>query len=131
MDPAHYAKYVTGVKFRRALFGYRRADVDQHLQAVRGWFSLSGIDEALRERSNELEAEADRRRADADADAVRIVELARRAAEEITATARRQADALVAEARREAELERRGRSRIGRPVGDGRPVARTDRFARR
>ena len=113
MDPAHYAKYVTGVRFRRALFGYRRADVDQHLQAVKGWFSLSGVDEVLRQRSNEL------------------VDDARREADEITATARWQAHALVAEARREAELERLGRSRIGRPVGDGVPVARTDRFARR
>ena len=130
MDPANYGKYVTGVKFRRALFGYRRPDVDQHLQTVKGWFSLSGVDEALRELSNELEAEADRRRREADADAVRIVDVALRDADRIMATARREADALVAEARREAELERRGRSRIGRPVGDGEPVARTDRFAR-
>ena len=130
MDPVQYGKYVTRVKFRRALFGYRRPDVDRHLQAVKGWFSLSGVDEALRELINELEAEADRRRRDANADAVRIVDVALREAEGIIETARRDADALVAQARREAELERRGRSRVGRPVGEGEPVARTDRFAR-
>ena len=125
MLPAYLAHYVTDVEFRRELFGYHRDDVDRHLKAVQGWFSLAGIEEPLRERINEVEADADRRLREADAEATRIVNDARREANEITTTARREVDALLTQARREAELQRRGSSRVGRPVGDGRSVARS------
>jgi DivIVA domain-containing protein len=114
MLPAYFADYVNDVEFRRTLFGYRPDEVHRHLDAVKGWFALSGIEERFRDRLNELEG---RRRREADADAARIVDEARREAAQIRSTAREDAEALVAEARREAELERRGRSRVGRPVG--------------
>ena len=125
MRPAYFAHYVTDVVFRRELFGYHRDDVERHLKAVQGWFSFAGIEEPLQDRINELQADADRRLREANAEAARIVNDARRQAREITSTASREADALLAQARREAELERRGSSRIGRPVGDGRSVARS------
>jgi cell division septum initiation protein DivIVA len=130
MRPADFAHHVTNVEFGRTLFGYRPVEVRGHLDLVKGWFVLAGIEdvlagieEQLEERISELEGEAERRRRDAEADSARMVEEARREAEQIRSTARQEADALLAEARREAELERRGRSRIGRPVGDGRFVA--------
>lgn len=124
MLPSEFARYVTQIQFRRALFGYRPADVHQHLHAVKGWFSLAGIEEPLQERLREVEAEADRRLRAADVEAARIVDEARREAEQIGRAARQEAHALFADARREAELERRGRSRIGRPVNGDRSGAR-------
>ena len=130
MRPAYFAHYVCDVEFRRTLFGYRPDEVHQHLEAVKGWFVLSGIEEPLRERIKEIEGDAEGRRRDAEAEAARIVDEARREADEIRTTAREEADALLAEIRREAELERRGRSRIGRPVGDPGAHAPSGRFVR-
>jgi cell division septum initiation protein DivIVA len=131
MRPADFAHHVTNVEFGRTLFGYRPVEVRGHLDLVKGWFVLSGIEEQLQERISELEGEAERHRRDAEADSARMVEEARREAEQIRSTARQEADALLAEALREAELGRRGRSRIGRPVGDGRFVARFEPLIRR
>jgi cell division septum initiation protein DivIVA len=127
---AYFAKYVSDVEFRRTLFGYRPDEVHRHLEAVKGWFVLSGIEEPLQQRISELEGDAERRRRDAEAEAARILDEARREAAQIRWNAREEADALLAEARHEAALERRGRSRVGRPVGDGESLARSERFVR-
>jgi hypothetical protein len=112
-----YSRYVRRGDFRRRLFGYHPADVDAHLQAVRGWFSLTGLNKVLEERGRELQDQAERRLADAEEEASRILSEARRDADEMRAAAEEDARAIVERARREAVLEARGRSRIGRPLG--------------
>jgi DivIVA domain-containing protein len=112
-----YSAYVRRVHFRRRLLGYHPGEVDQHLRVVSGWFSLTGLDELLEERSKELHPELESRVADAHREASRILADARREADEIRAAAEEDARAVVERARRQAELERRGRSRIGRPIG--------------
>jgi cell division septum initiation protein DivIVA len=112
-----YSRYVLRGHFRRRLLGYRPADVDTHLQVVSGWFSLTGLDKVLEERGRELQEELERRLADAEQEASRILADARRDADEMRAAAEEGARAIVEAARREAALEQRGRSRIGRPLG--------------
>ena len=112
-----YSRYVLRGDFRRRLFGYHPADVDRHLQAVSGWFSLTGLDKVLEERGREVHDQAERRLADAEGEASRILADARRDADEMRAAAEEHARAIVERARIEAALEQRGRSRIGRPLG--------------
>jgi DivIVA domain-containing protein len=114
---ANYSRYVRRTDFRRRLFGYRPADVDAHLQTVSGWFSLTGLDKVLEERGRELQEQADRRLAEAEGEASRVLADARRDADEIRAAAEQDARLILERARREAALERRGRSRLGRPLG--------------
>ena len=130
MIPAYFAQHVTDVEFRRRLFGYRPDDVHGHLAAVRGWLSLAGVEEPLRERIAEIEGDAERRRRESEAEAARILDEARSEAEQIRASARHDADTILVEARLEAERERRGSSRIGRPVGNGRALTLFQRRAR-
>jgi DivIVA domain-containing protein len=112
-----YSGYVRRVQFRRRFLGYHPSDVDKHLNLVSGWFSLTGLDEVLEERGRELWNEAERRLADAHREARRIRADARSDAKDARAAAKEEAQAIVEGARREAALERRGRSRIGRPLG--------------
>lgn len=111
-----YSGYVRRVRFRRKLWGYHPEDVDKHLSVVSGWFSLTGLDQVLEERSRELHGQAERRLAEAHEEAGRILAEARRDAEELRIAAEENGGAIVERARREAALERRGRSRIGRPL---------------
>ena len=117
MRPIDYSGYIRRARFRRRLLGYHPSDVDRHLNLVRGWFSLSGLDKVLEARGRELEHQAERRIADAHEEAARILADARREADDLRAAAEEDARALVERARREAALERHGRSRIGRPLG--------------
>ena len=71
--------------FRHALRGYNAADVDGHLQQVRGWFTLAGFDQLLADRRDE------------------ILGSALREAEATVAQARLEAEATIEQARREAE----------------------------
>jgi DivIVA domain-containing protein len=116
VDP-DYRAHIRQTRFRRALLGYRRRDVRQHLDRVVGWFSLAGVDELLDQRTRELASEAERLIAEAESEATRIVADANRDADEIRQAAREEARAVVEQARRETARERRGWSRIGRPVG--------------
>jgi DivIVA domain-containing protein len=109
-----YSGYVRGVQFRRRLLGYHPADVDKHLNVVSGWFALTGLDEVLEKRGRELQDQAERWLADAHEEASRILEDARRDGDEMRAAAEEEARAIVERARREAA---RGRSRLGRPLG--------------
>lgn len=117
MIPSDYGYHVRQVRFRRRLFGYHPDDVRRHLQLVSGWFSLSGVDELLDERVQELADQAEQRLRDAEEDASRLLAMARREADMILRTAGEEARATLEQARREAALERRGRSRVGRPLG--------------
>jgi DivIVA domain-containing protein len=117
VTPSEYGPYVRQVRFRRRLFGYHPDDVRRHLQVVSGWFSLSGLDELLDERVRELADRAEQRLREAEGEATRVVAEARREAEAIRRTADEKARATLEQARREAALERRGRSRLGRPLG--------------
>jgi DivIVA domain-containing protein len=117
MLPNQYADYVTQVRFRRTLFGYHPDDVRQHLDAVSGWFSLAGLDELLNERTRELAEQAERRLGAAEREATQTLADARREADSIRRTAREERRAILEQARRQAALERRGSSRVGRPVG--------------
>jgi cell division septum initiation protein DivIVA len=117
LRPSDYRPHVVGARFRRTFWGYRPRDVRNHLKLVAGWFSLAGLDELLDERVRELAAEAERRTADAKSEAAALIGDARREADEIRAAAREEARAIIEQARRQAAIERRGRSRVGRPVG--------------
>jgi DivIVA domain-containing protein len=115
--PSDYGYHVRQARFRRRLFGYHPGDVRRHLDLVSGWFSLSGVDQLLDERLRELAARAEQRLRDAKEEANRMLAAARREADEIRRTAGEEARATLEQARREAALERRGRSRVGRPLG--------------
>jgi cell division septum initiation protein DivIVA len=117
MIPSDYGHHVRKVRFRRRLFGYHPDDVRRHLHLVSGWFSLSGVDALLDERIRELADQAEQRLRDAEADANVMLAAAQREADRIRRTAREEAWAILEQARREAALERRGRSRVGRPLG--------------
>ena len=108
---------IRSVSFRRRLFGYRPDEVHEHLHFVSNLFSLAGIDKLLDERMRELADQADQRRGKAETEATRILTEARREADAIQRAAREEARSILQQARREAALERRGRSRLGRPVG--------------
>ena len=112
-----YGHHVRKVRFRRRLFGYHPEEVRRHLYLVSGWFSLSGVDKLLDERVRELADRAEQRLRDAEEEENRMLAAARREADRIRRTAREEARAILEQARREAALERRGRSRIGRPLG--------------
>jgi DivIVA domain-containing protein len=117
MIPTDYGQHVREVRFRRRLFGYHPDDVRRHLRLVSGWFSLSGVDALLDERVRELADQAEQRLREAEEDANRLLAEARREADMIRRTAGEEARATLEQARREAALERRGRSRVGRPLG--------------
>jgi cell division septum initiation protein DivIVA len=117
MRPSDYADYVRQERFRRRLFGYHPDDVRDHLYNVSGWFSLAGLDKLLDEQVRELADQAEQRRGEAEKEATRILADARREASEIRRAAREESRAILEQARRQAALERRGRSRVGRPVG--------------
>ena len=95
IDSAHFAHHVRQAQFRRRLLGLHPGDVRAHLDAVAGWFSLAGLDEMLDEHLRDAEQEA-----------AQIIE-----------DARAEARAIIEDAHRQAAVERRGRSRVGRPVG--------------
>jgi cell division septum initiation protein DivIVA len=123
MLPNEYADYVARVRFRRTLFGYHPDDVCRHLDVVSGWFSLAGLDELLNERMRELAEQGERRLDAAEREATQILADARREAAGIRRAAREERRAILGQARRQAALERRGSSRVGRPVGAlGRPL---------
>jgi DivIVA domain-containing protein len=115
-----YSRYVHSVVFRRKLFGYHPDDVDAHLYKVSDWFALSGLDELLDERVRQLRDQAEQRLAEAHEEAAQILADARREAAGMREVAQEHADAVLEDARRQAALERRGRSRVGRPLGGGR-----------
>ena len=117
MRPSGYGAYVLRYRFRRSLFGYHPDDVRRHLNVVSGWFSLAGLEELLDEQVRELTDQAEQRRGEAEKEATRILADARREAAEIRRAAREERRAILEQARRQAALERRGRSRVGRPVG--------------
>ena len=123
MPPSDYAHYVRQVGFRRRLFGYHPDDVRRHLYVVSGWFSLAGLDELLDERMRELADQAEQRLVEAEKEATRILADARREAHGIRRAAQDEGRVILEQARRQAALERRGRSRVGRPLG-GRPDVR-------
>jgi DivIVA domain-containing protein len=107
LQPDHLSRYVRRT-FRRALRGYNAADVDGHLQQVRGWFTLAGFDRLLADRRDEILGSALR-------EAEATVEHARRDAETTIEQARRDAEASIEQARREAqaildEATRRGQA---------------------
>ena len=112
-----WVHHIRSVSFRRRLFGYHPGDVHKHLHRVSGWFSMAGLDELLAERMREIADQADQRRSEAETEATRVLAEARREAEGIQRAAREESRAILEQARREAALERRGRSRLGRPVG--------------
>jgi cell division septum initiation protein DivIVA len=116
--PFDYRPLVLGARFRRAFWGYRPKDVHKHLDRVAGWFSLAGLDKLLDERLQQLAADAERWTLDAENEAAALVGDARREAAEIRAAARDDARAIIEQARRHAAIERRGRSRVGRPMGE-------------
>jgi DivIVA domain-containing protein len=91
----HLSRYVQRT-FRHTLRGYSAADVDQHLQLVRGWFTLAGFDRLLADRRDEILGSAVR-------EAEATTERARREAEATIAQARREAAAIVEEATRRGE----------------------------
>jgi DivIVA domain-containing protein len=91
----HLSRYVQRT-FRHTLRGYSRADVDQHLQEVRGWFTLAGFDRLLADRRDEILGSAAR-------EAETTAERARREAEATIEQARREAAAIVEEATRRGE----------------------------
>jgi DivIVA domain-containing protein len=115
--PSDYGYYVRQVRFRRRLMGYHPEEVDRHLELVSGWFTLSGVDKLLDERVQDLADRAEQRLRDAEEDANVMLAAARREADRIRRTAAEEAQATLEQARREAALERRGRSRVGRPLG--------------
>jgi hypothetical protein len=117
IPPPDWVHHIRSVSFRRRLFGYRPGDVHEHLYRVSGWFSMAGLDELLEKRMREVADQADRRRSEAETEATRVLAEARREADAIQRAAREEAQAILEQARREAALERRGRSRLGRPVG--------------
>jgi hypothetical protein len=117
IPPPDWVHHIRSVSFRRRLFGYRPRDVHEHLYHVSGWFSMAGLDELLNERMRELADEAEQRRAEAEAEAARVLAEARQEAESIQQAARDESRTILEQARREAALERRGRTRLGRPVG--------------
>ena len=95
--PTDFAHYARRGRFRRRLLGLHPGDVREHLDAVAGWFSLAGLDEVL-----------DAHVQDAEREAAQIIE-----------DARAEARAIIDEAHQQAAVERRGRSRVGRPAGAG------------
>jgi DivIVA domain-containing protein len=115
--PSDYGRHVREVRFRRRLFGYHPKEVRRHLYLVSGWFSLSGVDKLFDERVRELADRAEQRLRDAEEEGNRMLAEARREADRIRRTAREEARATLEQARREAALVRRGRSRVGRPLG--------------
>ena len=117
IPPPDWVHHIRSVRFRRRLFGYHPDDVHKHLHRVSGWFSMAGLDELLDERMRELADQADQRRREAETEATRVLAEARREADAIQRAAREESRAILEQARGEAALERRGRSRLGRPVG--------------
>jgi F0F1-type ATP synthase membrane subunit b/b' len=91
--------------------------VHEHLYRVSGWFSMAGLDELVDERTRQVAEEAEQRRGEADAEATRVLAEARQEAESIQQAARDESRTILEQARREAALERRGRTRLGRPIG--------------
>jgi DivIVA domain-containing protein len=116
-NPVDFSRYVKRVRFRRRLLGYHPADVDRHLDLVRGWFSLAGLNEIAQERLGELEDEAQQRLTKANDQAERVLADARSEAAGVVAAAKAEAEAIARQARRQAVTERRGRTQLGRPVG--------------
>jgi dsDNA-specific endonuclease/ATPase MutS2 len=80
--------------------------VRNHLDAVSGWFTLTGLDDLFEQRM----VEADRA-------AAQIIDDARAEAATIIRDAESESRAIRQGARQQAALERRGKSRVGRPVG--------------
>lgn len=117
MPSMDYSSYVRRVHFRRTLFGYRPDEVNQHLDAVSGWFRLAGLDALLEERSREVLDQAEQRLAEARAEASTILADARQEAASLRTAAEEEARASIERARRDLALERRGMSRVGRPLG--------------
>lgn len=133
------APYILRPDFPRALRGYSRKAVQQHLQLIVGWTALHGIDDlvnqrvlAADERARKLESvarkeaeqiresghlEAERFIGEARREAEEALERARAEAETIISAARQEASAILEEARRAAALQRRGKRRLGRPLG--------------
>jgi DivIVA domain-containing protein len=97
LQPDHLSRYVRRT-FRHTLRGYNPADVDEHLQQVRGWFTLAGFDRLL----------ADQRDG--------ILGSALREAETIVEHARREAETTLEQARREAETIRDDATRRGEAI---------------
>ena len=106
MYSTQFAEHVRQGRFRRRLLGFHPDDVKSHLDTVSGWFTLAGMDDLFEQRL----VEADRA-------AARIVEDARAQAATILRDAQAESRAIREGARQHAALERRGRSRVGRPVG--------------
>jgi DivIVA domain-containing protein len=94
-QPDYLGRYVRRT-FRHALRGYNAADVDAHLQQVRGWLTLAGFDRLLAERGDDILGSAFR-------EAEAIVDHARRDAETTIEQAQREAEATIEQARREAQ----------------------------
>ena len=95
VQPDHLSRYVRRT-FRRALGGYSAGEVDEHLERVRSWFTVTGFDQLLADHRDEILGSAVQ-----EADA--IVEHARREAEMTIEQARREAEAKLEAATRRAE----------------------------
>ncbi len=94
-QPDDLSRYVRR-SFRHALRGYSTTDVDEHLQQVRGWFTLAGFDRLLADQRDEILGSALR-------EAEAVVEHALREAETTIEQAGCEAEAIIQQARRESE----------------------------
>ena len=94
-EPDHLSRYVRRT-FHHTLRGYSAAEVDEHLQRVRGWFTLAGFDKLLADQRDEIFGSAVQ-------EAKATVEHARREAETTIEHARREAQTILYEATRRAE----------------------------
>jgi DivIVA domain-containing protein len=94
-QPDYLSRYVRRA-FRHALRGYNVADVDAHLEQVRGWLTLGGFDRLLTERRDEILGSALR-------EAEATVEHARRDAQTTIEQARLEAQVTIEQSRREAQ----------------------------
>jgi DivIVA domain-containing protein len=74
---ASLASYVVRRDFRRTLRGYDPAEVEHHLEQVRGWFTLAGLDELAGRSIADAERRAARLLVEAEQKAARIREAAR------------------------------------------------------
>ncbi len=102
--------YIMRRDFPRVVRGYDPSEVEAHLETVKGWFAMGGLERMAQELEDETLARIEERRAEARAEADTIVEDAKGEADRILAEAREQAEQLLAEARHEAD----------RAVADGR-----------
>lgn len=94
-QPDYLSRYVRRA-FRHALRGYNVADVDAHLEQVRGWLTLGGFDRLLTERRDEILGSALR-------EAEATVEHARRDAQTTIEQARLEAQTILEDATRRAQ----------------------------